>query len=84
MLDANFHLKSRLRIITNDAVFGDGLSYYVRSGPYKRHLKDVYEEKDVSARESRTISWLTNFADEVLRIKLAGNRSRTCEDSLLL
>ena len=41
MLDANFHLKLRLRLLTNDTVLGDGLSYYVRSEPYKEHLKDV-------------------------------------------
>ena len=47
MLDANFRLKLKQRLIKNDIYLGDGLSYYVRGDAYKEHLKSVFEEKDV-------------------------------------
>ena len=47
MLDANFRLKLKQRLIQNDICLGDGLSYYVMGAPYKKHLKSVFEEKEV-------------------------------------
>jgi hypothetical protein len=47
-VDANFHLKNRMR--TNeidDPPLGPGWSYWVEPGRYKKHLKKYVGEKDV-------------------------------------
>ncbi|KAF7306961.1 CxC2 domain-containing protein [Mycena indigotica] len=48
--DANFRLKNKLRAGERmDPALTDGLGYFVRSGPYKEHIKTLVDEKDISA-----------------------------------
>ncbi|KAF7299239.1 CxC2 domain-containing protein [Mycena indigotica] len=48
--DANFRLKNKLRAGERmDPALTDGLGYFMRSGPYKEHIKTLVDEKDVSA-----------------------------------
>ena len=47
MLDATFRMKLRSKVAKNDVALGDGQSFFVSDGPYKEHLKDVIDEKEV-------------------------------------
>ncbi|KAJ7149525.1 hypothetical protein C8R43DRAFT_1128520 [Mycena crocata] len=48
-VDANFHLKNRIREReVPDPSFAPGMGYVVDDEPYKEHLKDYVAEKDVS------------------------------------
>ncbi|KAK7028481.1 CxC2 domain-containing protein [Favolaschia claudopus] len=49
-IDANFRLRHRLRPNErDDPPLGAGWGYMVESGPYKKHLRNYVEEKDVSS-----------------------------------